>query len=186
MALVAPYPAPRTSRKGGQPVTNVVTSGAGQPFTRVWHFRSRVGISQTFNRTVSPMMTGPAIVKQMTIAMSAGPGAAQLASWQLGYAETPLQELRDSPLPSVLPGPTIIDASYNSDGPQTLPLPGGTMVGFTSQGNGPFVMQLEYIITSAQFCLWHLWDAIQNADHSFEGSVTVINAVGQDALSFFR
>lgn len=186
MALVDSYPPPRLTRKGGQPIQNVVTAGGGQPFTRVWHFRSRVGISQTYNRTVSPAMTGPAIVKQMVMSMSAGPGAAQLASWKLGYSETPLGDLRDAALPSVSPGTEIIDASFNSDGPQVLPLPNGTMVGFTPQAGGPTHMQLDYIITAKTFYLWHLWDAIQNADHSFEASITVINAVGQDALSFFR
>jgi hypothetical protein len=186
VALVAPYPAPRTTRKGGIPVTNVVTSGAGQPFTRVWQFRSRVGVGGTYNRTVSPAMTGPAIVKFMTLSMSAAPGAALLSSWQLGYSETVLQELRDAPVPAALPGTPIIDTSFNSDGPQTLPLPGGSMVGFIPQAGGPTPIQLDYIIQAKTFYLWHIWNAIQNADHSMEVSITVINAVGQDALSFFR
>jgi len=180
------YPKPRPKRTG--PTTapqEDLTGGAATAFTRVWQFRNRVGISQTFNRNVSPAMIGPAIVKSFTMEFSAAPGAAQLPSWMLGYSETPLAELLDQALPATFPGTKIIDTSFVSDGPQSLPLPGGSMLGFGTQQQAAPTYDLDFVILAPAFVLYFVADAIANADHSYQGSITVINQVSQRTLQLF-
>jgi hypothetical protein len=177
------YPAARTKRTG--PVVSPqedLSGGAASAFTRVWHFRCRVGINGDFNRVVSPAMQGPAIVDELLLEFSASPGATTLPSWMLGYSETLLPQLLDQPVPATFPGSKIIDASYVSDGPQTLPLPGGSMLGFGSQTTGAPKMRLKYIITAPSFYLYFVANAIQNADHSYNGHINVLNNVSQRTL----
>lgn len=177
------YPAARSKRSG--PIITPeadLSGGAASAFTRVWQFRLRVGVGGTFNRVVSPAMQGPAIVDELLLEWSAGPGAALLPSWMLGYSETPLPQLLDQPVPATFPGSRIIDTSYVSDGPQTLPLPGGSMLGFGSQTSGAPKMRLKYIVQAPSFYLYFVANAIQNADHSYQGSINVLNNVSQRTL----
>lgn len=177
------FPKPRAKRQGPSAApAEDLSGGAATAFTRVWHFRVRVGISGDFNRAVSPAMIGPAIVDELLLEWSASPGAALLSSWMLGWTDTVIPNLLDQPVPATFPGSKIIDASYISDGPQTLPLPGGSMLGFGSQTTGAPKMKLKYIVTAPIFYLYFVANAIQNADHSYNGHINVLNNVSQRAL----
>jgi len=181
------YPAPRDRGvSAGAGIATASGSSFAAPFTRIWQWRLRVGISQTFNRVVSPAMAGPAVVRTFLLEFSAAPTGGQLPSWMLGYSETPIVELLDSPLPATFPGTKIVETSFQSDGPQALPLPGGSMLGFVSQATGAPVMVLDYIITAPTFYLYFVADAIQNADHSYQGHINVINQLSPEALANFR
>lgn len=186
MALVSPYPAPRLTRKGGVPAPAAVQTSGGQPFSRMWNARARVGFADTRTILGSPAMSGPAILRSLTYMFQGATAGGHKTSWLIGWSPVPVTQVFDDASNPPLPGTPLLDNSDVDDGGNAITLEGGTSVGFTQAVNTPWPIDLGYIIDQPQFYLWVCLQSVANAQQIFECSISIANQVGQDALSFFR
>lgn len=178
------YPKPRAKRQGPSPApAQDFSTDGGQPFTRVWSWHARQAGTNARSIFASPAMTGPAIVKSMTMSLQSHEVAAGIDAAALGWSVDRPVTQRKGPNTTVPPGQVIIENNVIDDNVGDNPQPpfGSPYWGLISQAPG--FLELDYIILAPTFYLWAIWETTSVNAFVATGTVTVLNQVSMAALA---